>query len=598
MTFHRHLKPKFMILIPLLLALVIAVACGEDATPTPTTAPPTPTATTAPVATPTPTPPPAAAFRTSTTKTLVAAWGPPVEQPLVPWLSRGIDLHIYHIYERLIGLHHATGEFDQSTGLAQWSLSADGKDFTFKLVEGVQFHGGWGEYTSADVVHMVDKFLGDDSTVREKPIFERITVEVLDKYNFIFKQDRPDILSLPQHCAGQQGACAAMSKAFWDAEGIDGYSKKPISTGPWSFVSWVPGAEVVAERVTDHWRKVPEFEQYKLQFSAEPATRMAMLLSDEAHMVTIPRVLQKTLTDRGFELVFSTLPALGVSWHFGGMHLEFDKLVAAGFDMTTSRNRVYPSNLDDAYYAKSPWAHPVTGILVREALSRAVNREELNDTIFAGQGDPAYIWGMHESLNGWSDRWGKEFDDKYGYDPVKARALLKEAGFDADNPLKFSVQTFERFDFPENISHTEVMADYFKDIGVEVTLIASDTTKRNRQQRERAMQGQVEPFFGGYRVFQGTYRSYYGQPGGGATFEDEFLWTNYEKLISTVDLGERAVLITEVADYLFDRYASIPLFWFNAPAILNPDVIAEYNFAGNSRRVYTHTEYIKAANVR
>ena len=519
----------------------------------------------------------------------------------MPWFSRGIDLHIYHIFDRIIGLNEKTGAEDPSRGLASsWDISADGKDFTFKLVEGVQFHGGWGEFTTADIVFMAEKYVGDDSTVRDKPVFERIEIEVLGKYDMIFKQSRPDILSIPNHCSGKQGACAALSKAYWDAEGVDGYSTKVISTGPWQWVSWVPGHEVVAERVVDHWRKVPEFEEYRLQFSAESATRMAMLLTNEAHMISIPRVLQSNLIDQGMSLTFSQLPALAVSWHFGGMHFDQPELVAAGYDMTTDRNRLYPQVLDAAYYEESPWANPDPniGIKIREAFSRAVDRDELNDTIFAGQGEPQYIWGMHESLNGWSTRWGDEFDDKYGFDPDKARSLLAEAGYGPGNPVKMSVQTYERFDFPENIAAIEVVADYFEDVGIEVTLTPSDTGKRNQQQRERSMQGQVEPFFGGYRVYQETMRPYHGSPGGGATYENLYTWTTYDKLTASIDLEDRAAIITEVGDHMFDNYASIPMFWFKAPALFNPDVIEDYIYPGNSRRVYTHTEYIKAANVK
>ena len=549
-----------------------------------------------PTPTPTPVPP---AIVTSTTNTLVAAWGPPVEQPLVPWFSRGIDLHIYHIYERIIGLNHETGAEDPSRGLAErWTISPDGKDFTFLLRPNIPFHQGWGIHKARDFKHMVDRFLGDDSVVRDKAIFANSTVEVLGDYEFVIKQTVPDILSIPNHCSGKLGACAAMSKDFWDAEGIVGYSRMPISTGPWRFVSWIPGHEMLAERVMDHWRKTPEFEEYKLQFSAEPTTRAAMLLAGQAHMAALHRDLQKTFTDTGFTLTFSRLPALAMSWHFGGMHFEYEKLVAAGYDMTTGRNRVYPQVLDDAYFADSPWTDPEKGILIREAFNRAVNRQELNQTIFVGQGEPAYVWGMHSSLNGWSTRWGDEFDNKYGYDPVKARALLAQAGYGPGNPLKFSVQTYERFDFPDNIDHIEVMADYFEVVGIEVTLIPSDTATRNRQQRERSMQGQVEPFFGGYRVYQETMRPYHGSPGGGATYENLYTWTTYDKLVSTIDLAERAAIVSEVGDHMFYNFASIPLFWFRAPALLNTDVVVEYIFPGNSRRVYTHTEYIKAARTR
>ena len=657
MAFHRYLKPKFMILIPLLLALVIAVACGEDETPTPTTAAPTPTATSpapgvptatptpvpptptpvpsiptptlrpgqptptpapatpntyissgeagtptkAPVATPTPKPSGPAALRTSTTKTLSAAWGPPIEQPLVPWHSRGLDLHSHHFYEGVIGISRTTGEEDVSQALAtSWSVSADGKDFTFQLRKGVKFHEDWGEFTAKDLKHSIDVLLRDDSIARDKSFLEGSSVDIINDYEVVVRQAKGDVFSIPQHFSKKAGASAIYSKAFWDAEGLEGMQDRPIGTNAWSFVSWIPGHEMVAERVLNHWRKTPEFEQYKIQFSAEPATRMAMLLAEEAHMVTVPRDLQKTLIDKGFSLVFSNAPAFAVSWHFGGSHFEFDGLVAAGYDMDAGRSVSYPRVLDEAYYAKSPWTDPVIGKTVREAFNRAVNRDELNDAIYAGQGVPQYVWGMHETVNGWNPRWETEFEEKYGYDLQKAKDLLASVGFNENNKIKIITQTYERFDFPENIAHIEVMAGYFEDTGaIEVDLIPASSSIRNRQQRERVLQGYVAPWFGGFRPYQDTMRPYHAQPAGGATYENVFTWQKYDDLKATFDQPGRAAIISEVGDHMFDNYASIPMHWFTAPALLNAKVVTEYIYPGNIRKAtYSHTEYIKAANVK
>ena len=624
MANRRYFSPKFLIFIPVLLVLMIAVACGEDATPTPTKAPaatatptsvpPTPTPTPeamveketptprplsptptkAPVATPTPTPPPAApGMVTSKTKTLVIAAGPPNWETLLPWASGHID-YKRPLFEFLGGLDRITGEKIPELA-TEFSLSSDAVTWTIKLQQGVQFHFGWGEITSKDWAHALEMSDVEGSVDGGRIVFRGMEeVNTPDPYTLVLVQGQPDTLNVPFFYYGHAGGTVGTSKDYWDAEGIEAYKVKPVGTGPYRFVSNVTGASVNYERVEDHWRHTPEFQEMKQLWTSEPATRMAMILAGEAHIVTVSRDLEPVLAAGGMEINRSSLSAIIYGFAFGGSHFEFDKIEAAGYDMSFKRNQFFPRVLDQAYYDLSPWTHPVTGILVREAMNRAIDRQTIQDTLFAGEGDLMHIYGFHRTLPGWNPQWEADFDNLYGFDPAKARDLLAQAGY--PNGFKLQMLGFPNRTVPENEAVMAVIADYMKDIGLDVEFVVQNFSVRLELQRERRLQGHIGPFIGGYRDVQFTAKSYYAEPAAGSTWENLFTWQSYDKIVTATDLAERDNLIRALGDEIYYDYGGMPLINMNGSAVVNPAVVKEYVFPGTARQIYTHLEFVKAAD--
>ena len=582
-----------MFFIPLLLVAMIAVACGEDATPTPTKAAPTATPTSAPLlptATPTPVPP---EFTTSKTKRLVIALGPPNWESLVPWLGGHIDTK-RPLFEYLGGLDRITGEH-QGELATEFSISPDAVTWTLKLQKGVQFHFDWGELTSKDWVHAFEKSDVEGAVDAGRHIARGMAeINTPDPYTLVLVQSQGELLSVPFYYHGHHGSTVGVSKDYWDAEGIDGYQTKPVGTGPYRFLDQVTGASVTYERVEDHWRKTAEFEELQQLFTGEPATRMAMILTDEAHIVSVPRNLEPTLTDRGMEVARSGFGAIIYGAAFGGSHFEFDKIEGAGYDMSFKRNEFYPRVLDQAYYDVSPWTHPETGKLVRQALNKAIDRETIQDTLFGGEGELMQVYGFHRTLAGWNDQWDADFDDLYGYDPAKAKELLTQAGYPDGFPLKIS--TFVNSSVPENIEVMEVIAGYMTDIGLDVDFQVLDGAVRLNLQRKRLLQGYIAPFIGGYRDVQFTARSYYAEPAAGSTWENLFTWQSYDKIRAATDLVERDNLIRALGDNIFYEFGGLPLINIQGSVVVNPAVVAEYSYPGTVRQIYTHLEYVVAAD--
>ena len=638
MAYRRYFSSKFLLFLPLLLILMIAVACGEDATPVVVekeVIKEVPVEVIKEVivekevikevpvvkevivekevikevpvekevvvekevikevkvevvkeviliATPTPTPPPAA-MEVKKVDRLVVALGPPQWETNVPWEGSEVQLDAAHIYDSLIGQDRFTGEFDASEGLAdKWSVNPEGTDWTFELKKGIQFHFGWGEFTAADVKHTFERATGEGSIAGNGAVYRRIigdssNLEIVNDYKIIFHQKQPEIFSVTHYESGRAGAARVLSKALWDAEGKDGYQKRPTGTGSYQWIKRIPGNSTLAERVENHWRHTPDFKEIRVLFTAEEATRMAGLLAEEIHIVAASRDLQKTGQDAGMELVFSVLPSRQSGLNLGGQYY------------------LYPEDFDPI---RSPWADQEgtdSGIKIREAMNRAINRQELQDTLFLGQGEIMYIYGWHQGQEGWNAEWDDRWEDMYGYDLERAKELLAEAGYPNGFPLTMFV--LERADMPEAQAMVEVIAtEYWAKIGLKVTLKELEYSKNNELGRARKYQGVVRIHTGSFRPPIQTMKSYYSNASRptGHWYITDFTNDKYDKLTRVTKIEDRHTISLEAGNHLFDRYTHIPLFWFRVALLVNPKVVSEYVFPGNTKPFASHLEYVKA----
>ena len=102
--------------------------------------------------------------------------------------------------------------------------------------------------------------------------------------------------------------------------------------------------------------------------------------------------------------------------------------------------------LNDPADAGAGFKFPDTPLLeknVRAALNRAINRDALNEAFFFNLGQKMHAIHVAETHGAFNQRWKDEFDEKYGYDPAAARSLLREAGYDSNNPVETNMFILE-----------------------------------------------------------------------------------------------------------------------------------------------------------
>ena len=602
--------PRIVITALLLMTVAAIWACGGPAEPAPpAAAPAAPAATEAPAAAaataaPEPTAMPAMAEEDSF---LHLAVTPLPQDTYLPWLATSSGhLPFRPMWENLTTISPETGVSTILPQLArEWDVSPDASEYTFYLQEGVQLHHGWGEFTVKDVVLTIDqqmsdplagckaplkRFMGTDSA---SEMIANGNMEIIDDYTFKMNLAQPqvdvadwwfNILVVP---------CAAVrSAAQFEAEGEamfdPGTGTGPAGTGAFQVTQRELKEFTEYEAVPyDHWRVNPEFKRLRITTAPEDLTRLAMLLTGEANMVDVPKVLHQQAIDEGMEVFESPLPSVGLT------------ILPLGQYYVSEVNW----NPDT-----EPWNAPgETGNLVREALNRAINREQIINELFKGRGEPMYNTIFHDSLEGWNPRWADEFDEKYGYDPERAKQLLDEAGFPGDNGQdRFFMEVYQSSlpGLPETIEVAQTVAQSFQDIGIDAKLVEVEFARALDAFRDRHDAHFILPVRQTIRQINANARIYYytgdtnpdtGLPNGGVLYMESQLYDDtYEQLLIETDPAERNRIIMAMGDDIYDTYRTIPIVNIRSTLVVNPEEVSEYKF-GSLTGVFGHLEYAKAA---
>src|SRR6266702_8549698 len=386
-----------------------------------------------------------------------------------PWINGTADHNVQHdpAFEWLVEVDAETGEY--TPWLAEsWKLAADGRSWNVTLQKGVQFHHGHGEFTANDVVHNHALWCDESYPGRKDPpssgyregICAVQRIEVVNDHEIVMHCKVP-CLDMPFYYSSAANVMI-FSKAQSDKEGEMGYETKPAGTGPYIFKERQLGRYVLYERApTPHWKHgVVDWKEIKMTWTIEEATRFAQLIAGETHLTEVNKDLTDELVAKGYKLVRSRDTAQQMQINFGGLYFGTE-------DKASGRYTEYggtTGKLD----LKVPW----TNVKVRQAMNKAINREELLKVLYKGRATYTYVTGYYPDLPGWDPTWEKRFPEMYGYDPKVAKRLLAEAGY----PKGFTMKAW-LFPFagaPELIPLMESVQVQLREVGIELELEEAD----------------------------------------------------------------------------------------------------------------------------
>jgi ABC-type transport system substrate-binding protein len=483
-------------------------------------------------------------------------------------IDRPAHLQFDPFLETLLDVDSKTGAFIPRLA-EKWQSNADLTEWTFFLRKGVPFHFGYGEFTAKDVVHSHSLMKRQDATATLANFWRTVEeVKIVDDYQVVFRMKRPSA-TMP-YAASRSGDLRMVSKAQWDKEGLEGFDKRPAGTGSYRYVERKLGQSIIYERVDNHWRgEKPTFAELEIRLSREDATRLALLLNGEAHIVDLPRELQPDAEKRGMKIFSSKLATDWLSVYMGGQFY-------------------LPG--DPKFKADIPWRDK----RVRQALNMAIDRKELLGTIFRGKGAPMYVSGFQPYLEGWNPSWTERFSAMYGFNPERAKALLKEAGYPAGT-LQVKILSYISPGEAELPQVAEALVIYFDAVGIKATLENLDEAKVISMWRQKETTCCIWPNIIGLRPTEEWIRISNSSKGSTHHFQDSFTEEKYVALTKAIDPQEREKLAREIGEYLFEQFADIPLLLMFNEVVANPKVVGTWEYPGTGAGRTTHFHLIQAA---
>ena len=421
-------------------------------------------------------------------------------------------------YNTLYALHDAVIRPSQGQPMApslaeSWSASPDGLVYEFVLRKGVKFHNG-DPVSVEDVKFSFERYRG----VTHKTLKEKVAgIEIPDpaRVRFRLKQPWPDFMTF----YSTTGASWIVPKKYVEKVGEEGFKKAPIGAGPYRFVSFTPGVALVLEAFDKYWRKTPAVKRLVFKAIPDETTRLAALKRGEVDI------------------------AYGMS---GALAEELRR--TTGLTLKPVAGQVVDwVNFTDQWEPKSPWHDR----RVRLAATYAIDRQSMNQA--ERLGFARITWSLvPPSFEYYWQSPG------YGYDPVKARQLLADAGY----PNGFD--TGDYFCDAALSYMGEPVVNYLNAIAIRVKLRPVERAAFQKGWTEKKYRGLIQ---GGNGSFGNAATRIESLVVGGGTY----VYGSYadidglfQEQASELDRKKREAILHRIQQLIYEKVVVAPI-WQNVP---------------------------------
>ena len=338
------------------------------------------------------------------------------------WLDPGDTEALITPFMVLYALHDALlkpmpGNISTPSLAESWTVSKDGINYEFVLRKNAKFHNG-DPVTAEDVKFTFERYKGASARLLKEKVKE-VQVVAPNRVRFVLKEAWPDFIAFYGTTA--TGASWIVPKKYIEKVGEEAYKKAPVGAGPFKFVSFQPGVELVLEAFPDYWRKQPQVKRIVMKSIPDESTRAAAVKTGEVDIafLFVGAAAEDLKRTPGVKI---TAPLLyGIYW------LDFL----------------------DQWDQKSPWHDK----RVRQAASLVIDRDAINQAEMLGYGKPAGAFVP------------PEFDfalkvEPPKLDPKRAKQLITEAGY----PNGFDAGDLTPL--PPYTSLAETVGGYLQGVGI------------------------------------------------------------------------------------------------------------------------------------
>ena len=302
----------------------------------------------------------------------------------------------------------------------------DPTEWILHLRKGVKFHDpAYGEMHADDFVASLDFCFqeGSRNLGRIPSSIVNRQVTIIDDYTIRLKLGAPGTASLPNHLGNWIFVSA---KEYMQTMG-DKFTRRPMGTGPYRFVEWVPNVRIVGERFEDYWGEKPAAKRVVWRIISDAFTRKSEFLTGGIDLLPF--------------LVPEVVPEVEAN-----PKTRVESVLSSRYIFVVLPVSVPPFN----------------DKRVRQALNYAVNKQEIVDQLFRRIGARSLTGVVHPML--------PEADPNrlgYPYDPAKAKRLLDQAR--ADGVKIGTIRLFspnDRYTLDKEMG--EAVAGYWRSIGLQI----------------------------------------------------------------------------------------------------------------------------------
>ncbi|WP_125099947.1 ABC transporter substrate-binding protein [Leucobacter chromiireducens] len=352
------------------------------------------------------------------TTATIALTGAPVNLDFTTTAGSAIpQAMMSNVYEGLVQLDQA-GEI-QPLLATSWEISDDRKTYTFTLEEGVTFSNG-DAFTADDVKFSFDRVKTDwVSSLKAK-------MDVVESVEVISDTEVAVHLSKPSNA--WLFSLATPVGAIFSSDGVADLANAPVGTGPYAVETFTANDKIVLDTRDDYWGDAPAVESVTLKYFADAtATTNALRTGDIDAIVNLqaPELLDTFESDDKYTVTTGT---------------------SSGEISLSLNNKAAP--FDD--------------VRVRQAVLYALDKQAIIDTAWNGYGSLVATYATP------TDPYYEDLNDRYPYDPEKAKELLKEAGQE-NLSITYTVPTR-----PYAQAVSEIVVSQLKDVGITATIESSE----------------------------------------------------------------------------------------------------------------------------
>jgi peptide/nickel transport system substrate-binding protein len=481
---------------------------------------------------PAPAAPPEGTLAIGVHVTLVSRWLDPgdTEALITPFMV------LYCLHDALV--KPMPGNIMAPSLAESWTLAKDGVTYDFVIRKNARFHTG-DPVTAEDVKFTFERYKGSGAKLLKEKVKE-IQTPAPNRVRFILKEPWADFMAF--YGTSATGASWIVPKKYIERVGEDGYKKAPVGAGPYKFVSFNPGVELVLDAFPDYWRKAPQVKRLVMRSIPDETTRAAAVKTGEVDLAYL----------------------------FGGAVATDLKRTPGVRVVAPLLYGIYWLDFLDQWDPKSPWHDR----RVRQAASLAIDRKAINEAEMLGLGKEAGAFVPPEF----------DFALKLPpppYDPKRAKQLLVEAGY----PNGF--EAGDLTPLPPYTSLGEAVGGYLQAIGIRASVRTMERATFMTSWREKKVHGlligatgaagnaaaRLEPFF----TKNGIY-AYGTRP----EIEDLF-----QRQANEVDRKKREATLHQIQKIVADQVLAAPIFqqaflWGVGPRVEQPTagLIQGYPYVG------------------